>query len=349
MADTPQPLAAGDPEPTREDTLQDAASAFKVALGQEEAPEQPERLRAPNGQFVSPNAEEETEEIEAADEGEPEAVAENDEGDEAAEEAQSTAPASWSKEEAELWESLPPEAQAVISKREGERDRAVNQKFQEAAQVRAQNEHIINEANINRQRFAQAADWALSLSVPPPPPITMLDINSGDYDPDQYHYQKHIHEQTVAQMQGLQAQRQQMAAQEQMQNFHAINNATRDAFIQDVPDAADQAKAPAVFQGLMEYAVELGAPLDIFQTPTTALEWRVLWKAREYDRLQKAKARVGEQPAPPPRKASPAVRPGVTTPRSAIEKANRGRALDRLKKEGSVEAGAAVWKNLMKG
>jgi hypothetical protein len=189
----------------------------------------------------------------------------------------------------------------------------------------------------------------MSLALPSMPPRSMLDINSSDYDPDAYHYQKALHEDTKAYLDQHATQRQQIAAQEEMQRFNALNNATRDGFIQSVPDVADQAKAPAIFKDLMEYAVTLGAPAETFATPTTALEWHVLWKAREYDRLQKAKAKVQSEPKPEPRKPQPAVRPGVTTPRSAIEQKNRGQAMDRLRQEGTVEAGAAALKHLLKG
>jgi hypothetical protein len=99
----------------------------------------------------------------------------------------------------------------------------------------------------------------------------------------------------------------------------------------------------------MEYAVSLGLPAETFNAPTTAIEWHVLWKAKQYDRLQSAKARVDSDPKPEPRKAQPAVRPGVATPRGAIEQQQRGRAMDRLRKEGSVDAGAAAFKHLLKG
>ena len=129
----------------------------------------------------------------------------------------------------------------------------------------------------------------------------MLDRESGDYDPDAYHYRKALHEETVAFLNQHAAQRREIAALALAQRFDAINGATRDAFVQSVPDAADQAKAPALFQELIDYALSLGTPADLFQSPTTALEWHVLWKAREYDRLEAAKARVGQEPRPEPR------------------------------------------------
>jgi len=354
--------AGSDAESTR-GQLANAAEAFKATLGQEA--ERDER-----GQFAARGSEEEEsldpglrredadEEDEASEDPglDPgEAGAEDDAGsgaEEAAGEAQPDAvamPASWTREDEALWSSLPPEAQARIAEREGQRDRAVSLKFQEAAALRKANEAEIIEAQSNRQRYAEAVDQVLSLVVPQLPPRSMLDANSADYDPDQYHYRKALFEETNAFLAGHAHQRRAIAAQEEQSRFNALNDATRDAFVASVPDAADQAKAPALFGELIDYAVGLGTPAETFDAPTSALEWHVLWKAREYDRLQAAKARVDKDPKPEPRKAAPAVRPGVATARGAIEQANRGKAMDRLRREGSVEAGAAAFKHLLKG
>ena len=147
MLDTAQPLAA------ETDPVADAAQAFKVSLGQADAPE---RSRDDRGRFASPreagDAPDEDEEIEAAEADEAEAaenVEETDDDAETAEEAQSelaAMPSSWAKEDAEIWSELPPEAQARIAEREGQRDAAVNQKFQDAANLRKAHEADIRQA-----------------------------------------------------------------------------------------------------------------------------------------------------------------------------------------------------------
>ena len=342
-----------------------AAQAFKAAVGQGEPDDRPRDMHgrftaAPDeGGGEDPGSRSGTSEIEAAADpgpGSGEAGAESPEesGDdpEAADEAQPEElplPASWPAEQAELWRALPPEAQAVIAAREGQRDAAVNAKFQEAANLRKAHEAEINEAQSNRQRYAEAVDQVLSLVVPQPPPRTMLDRNSDDYDPDAYHYRKALYEDTIAFLNSHAHQRRHISAQEDMARFSALNTATRDAFMKSVPDIADQAKAPALFNELIDYAVSLGTPAETFDAPTTALEWHVLWKAREYDRLQAAKAKIDKDPKPEPRKPQPAVRPGVATPRGAVEQQQRGKALERLRQDGSVQAGADALKHLLKG
>lgn len=359
MTETAQPLAAAEILVAPADPVLDAAEAFKAHMGQAETQEPDD-----------PGSGSRTSEIEAEDPVETGAEAESRDGEddpgsesrtggqEAADEAQPSAadlPASWPGEHAELWRSLPPEAQAFIAAREGQRDAAVNGKFQEAANAKKAAEAIAEEAHARRQSHIEGLDQVLSLIRPSWPSPNMLDKASDDYDPDGYHLRRAQCEAQAAQIEELSRQRQTLAAQAREETeraaaarFQAINSASRDAFIALVPDVAVPEKAPAVFAGLIDYALHEGAPADLFRTPTTALEWAMIWKAKEYDRLQSAKAKVGKDPVPAPRRAQPAVRPGVTTSRSAIEQARRSRDFSRLASEGSVEAGAAMWKHFMK-
>jgi hypothetical protein len=382
MPDTAQPHAAAETEAaSTEDQLQAAAAAFRSY-----DPEAvPERARDQRGRFVAADERNESgrergipdprpspgqasrdepgsgsgagyENDEAgdisADEAEAAPVDHEDLEEDAApaaDEAQPELPDSWPASKAELWNALTPDAQAFIRQRDGELKSAVNAKFMEAANLRKAHEAEIGEAQRNRQLYAEAVDLVMSLVVPNEPPISMLDAASVDYDPDAYHYRKAVHDRTIAFLDQHHAQRQQLAAQEQMQAFNAINESTRDGFVSLVPDAAAPDKAPAVFAGLIDYAVREGAPAHLFQTPTTALEWKMIWKAREYDRLQAARAKVRQSPRPEPRKPQPALRPGVAVPKSAIEQSKKQRALERLRSEGSIDAGAAALKHLLKG
>jgi len=357
MTETAQSFGTAESEGAPEaDPVAGAALAFKVALGQEEASEPAVNDGGKEGSEIPDPVrdDEEKDDDEKDDErAEDAGVDDVDEAEEAGEGEEPEPqplplPASWPDDKAGLWADLPPEAQAFIAARDGQMNAALNAKFQEAANLRKAHEAELGEAQASRARYAEAVDQVLSLVVPQPPPRSMLDPNSSDYDPNAYHYRKAVHEDTIAFLNSHAAQRRELAAQEQSQRFEAIEGATRDAFISAVPEAADQAKAPAVFEALRDYAVALGTPADIFQTPTTALEWHVLWKAREYDRLQSAKARISGAARPEPRKAQPPVRPGVAIPKSAIELTRFKGAMERLRNEGSVEAGAAAFKHLMK-
>lgn len=352
MTDTPQPLGAGE-SVVASDPIQDAANAFKVSLGQIEAPERP---RDERGRFASTQEEIEAEEQAQAD-AEAESHVEEVEA-EAAEEAQPEAidlPTSWPAELAEEWQELSPRLQDAIVERDRQQIAAVNAKFQEAANVRKANEALITEANTNRQRFAEAADTVLSVLQPQAPPRTMLDRSSADYDPDTYHYLKAQYDDTVTWLGNLQQQRQQIAAQQQQEASQAeaqyvaqVEEKFRPALLKDVPDLADPAKQGPMLNKLIQYAVSQGIGEHVFTDPEiaqriTSPELHMAYKAMKYDEMMAAKQKV--QPKAP-RPAAPPVRPGVATSRSAIEATKRKEVTDRLAREGSVEAGAAFFKNL---
>lgn len=350
MADTAQPMAA------ETDPYANAAQAFKAY---DEPP--PERPRDENGRFASveepdPEPEETGEDEDAAD---PEAAEPEDVEDTDEEEAQPEGPdmpSSWSAEDAQLWNELPVEARTKIVERETQRDRAVNDKFQEAANARKAGEAEFAAAQAARQEALVAINQTMSLMVPQEPSVSMLDRNSHDYDPDRYHMMRANYDAQMQQMAALDQQRQMIAQQYQSEQEAAqlarvqeIEQTARPKFFEAVPEAQDPEKLQPLLHSLIEYGVEHGAPPEFFDDKTTAVEWLMLWKAREYDRIKSASGKVRQTPPPQPQKAAPAVRPGVTTPRSTIQKRQADKAFARLSKTGSIEDGAAVFKNLFKG
>ena len=354
MTDTPQSFGTGETV----DPIADAANAFKVHLGQA-----PERPRGADGKFVSANPAPEPEEIEAEEETaeavEPEAEShEEEEAVEAAEEAQPDAvdlPPSWPSEMAETWNTLPPETQAFIVEREGQREAAVNAKFQEAANVRKANEAVITEANQSRQKFVEAADALISMVQPQRPPLSMLQPGSHDYNPDHYHLLNHQYEEQKGLLDYVQQQREAAIAQlskdaeaRAAEEIAAIEAKARPALLKDVPDLSDAHKQPAALSAIVQYAVESGIPQEVFTDPeqakyVTSAQLHLTWKAMQYDKMVKAKAQVTPK-APKP--ASPQVRPGVTTSKSSVQAIQRKNATERLAREGSVEAGAALFKTI---
>lgn len=352
--DTAQPAMAAETDP-----IAAAAEAFKNY-------DKPavERPRGPDGKFASAQPAEAEEEIEAeADDAleatEAEAESHDDELDaEAADEAQPEAidlPTSWPAELAETWQSLPPEAQEFITKRDGEQLAAVNAKFQEAANVRKANEAVITEANANRQRFAEAADFVLSLVEPTPPPTSMLDERSPDYNPNAYHRQlaefhqsRETVEQVKQQRENALAQLRSEAEAAEMQALAEIETRTRPNLLKDVPDLASPEKQGPVLQSLVQYAIAQGIPEYVFTDPeiargVTSAQLHLTWKAQQYDKMVAAKAKVQPKAQKP---AAPPVRAGVATSASAVKNAQYKKITDRLAREGSIEAGAALFKSL---
>jgi hypothetical protein len=361
MTDTAQPETAAETE-VASDPIADAANAFKTF--DENAPDDEARPRDASGRFVS-NQPEAAEEIEAEDEEQSEAEAEShdddEETDEASEEDQPEAvdlPPSWPSEMAEQWTSLPPETQAYIREREGQRESAVNAKFQEAANLRKAHEVEIGEAKTNRQAFAEAADFVLSLARPQKPPVSMLNPQSNDYSPDQYHLLNAEFEQQSAILSNLYQQRQQVAQQEQSESEKqrqafqaAIEEKYEPLLLKDVPDLAVPEKQGQVLSEIARYAVDNGVPAETFTDPeraklVTSADLRFAWKAMQYDKMMAAKSLVKPKAQKP---TAPVVKPGVTTPRSAIEATRRKAAHDRLDRSGSIEDAAAIFKTVFKG
>lgn len=342
--DTGQPLAA----PETELTVAEAGAAFKALDAPSERPRNPDGTFAREAQEIEAEAEPETVEAEAEsqDEGEPEP--------EAAEEAQPEEPVlpeSWPADKAELWNTLDPDAQAFIRQRDIEAKSAVNARFMEAANARKAAEAQIAEAQANRANALAVLDTAIAVLQPQAPPLSMLDISSSDYDPDTYHYQKAQAESQAQYVQNLLAQRQQLTAQEQQEAMNAvqqqdaeINEKLGPAFMAEYPDSVDPQKAQGFFADLIKFGVEAGLPAEMFrQSQPNIAEWQLLADAKKW-RAHKAALEKARQGKPEPRKALPVVRPGVTTPRSAVEASRRQAASERLARSGSIEDAAAVFK-----
>lgn len=347
MSDTAQPAMAADPNVQ----LENAASAFKAALGQDV------QARDEQGRFASAEPEEDLDEGELAPEAEDDAEIETEaEADDESQPEPVKMPTSWSKEDAELWETLPADAQGKIAEREAQREQAVNQKFQEAANVRKQFESELTEANVNRDAYKAAIDEVLAIVNPVEPDPRAYGAGTGNYDREAYdlavvHYkqQADMVAQLRSQRQAITAQQEQEAQRAFQQEIQAIEEAARPRFMADVPELSDPAKAGQVLNDIVKYAVESGVPASVFDqsdmSAVTSAELHIAWKAMQYDRIKSAQVKVKGTPAPKP--AQPAIKPGVTISRSATKATAARKASDRLAKEGSIEAGAAVWKNFL--
>jgi hypothetical protein len=292
------------------------------------------------------------EEIEAVEGDEPEAAESQEEpetDEEAAEEAQPEVelPPSWPSDMAEEWQTLPAPVREKIVAREAEREAAVNAKFQEAANLRKANEAEINEAKTNRQRFAEAADFLMSVVQPQKPPASMLDPNSSDYNPDAYHLASRRFEEQVGLLQTVAQQRAELAQQESAEAEKAraariaeINEKAMPDLVKLVPDFSDEAKAQPAFMDLAKYALSQGVPEETELSAFTAVELKILAKARKHDEMVAAQAKVQPKAQKP---AAPVVKPGVTTPRAAVQQQRQKQALERLDRSGSIDDAAAVF------
>lgn len=341
MTDTAQPLAAAETDPIAE-----AANAFKAFTNEEPVVQ----ARDETGKFASANEPAETDEL---DEGEaPEADdADIDEDGDAAEPAQPIPP-SWPADKAELWESLPADTQAYLAERDAEQLRGVNAKFQEAANARKAYEAEQVQAKTTREQLLQQIELLETVIQPVKPDPRAYGAGTGQYNREAYDLALVQFENESAALAQLQEQReafQSQAAQEEEAEFEAwrggLEAEYQPKFLADVPELTDPVKAAPTMKALVDYALANGVPEHVFAPDNhkfiTSPELHILWKAQQFDKL-----RVSPPQAKP--KASPAVKPGVSSPRSAQKAAQRAKVNDRLAREGSVEAGAAMWKQHFK-
>lgn len=205
------------------------------------------------------------------------------------------APKSWSKEDVKVFEALTPEAQAIITRRESERDAYVRDAGRKASEAR---HTVTNEA---REVLAQQAEQHAQmlqaygqLIIPAEPDVRLL--YSGDpNDTIIYQRQEAAHRAGVSQQQQLH----QAIAQSQQQ-ANAAREAARTAETQvDAQRLAEQLpewfENPNLQQQLQSIGAELGYPNELMAQASSvdilalhkAAEWKA--KAEKYDQLNKGK------------------------------------------------------------
>jgi hypothetical protein len=259
-------------------------------------------------------------------------------------------PKSWSKEDADLWRNLPPEAQAKIAVREGQRDAAITTKFQEAAEARRAYEAKIAEANANRDKWAQDYDLLVAdLSLPKPDP-RQYGLGTGNYNREAYDIALVQWEEGNQQLQTLRQQREAIRAQQEQDELQgwnakkeAIEAVAKPQLLALLPELADPVKGGPVLQGLIDWGIAQGLPPETFAPENhafiTSAELRILALAK------KAADAEGTAKTVPPKK-QPAVRPGVSTPRSAQKTVMKQKAMQRLQNDNSIEAAVAAMRAL---
>jgi hypothetical protein len=338
MDDTAQQFAAETP---LNEQLDQAAAAVKAMRTVSQHRDESGRFATDNPEADAPPLEdaetveeyddEETDEAEAPDEDQPEAV---------------EMPKSWSKDDEALWQELPPAAQARIAEREGQRDAAINSKFQEIANVRKDYETKLTEANASRDKWAQDYDLLVAdLSLPEPDPRA-FGLGTQHYRRDEYDLAVLNWKQGNQQLNQLRQQREAIRAQqsqEQAESWNAQKEQIEAEYMPKllslVPELQSPEKGATVMRELIDWGVAQGLQPDIFSPENhayiTSAELRILALAKKA-----AEAEGGMKKVPP--KKQPAIRPGVATPRSAQKTVAKQKAFDRLASENSIEAAVAA-------
>lgn len=331
--------------------LANAANAFKTF--DEPAPERDQQGRFAAEEPEQPEYDDgepdedndfDGDEMEAADEDSEDFEAE------AEEDSAQPLPPSWPEDMADSWRELPSDTQQFILQRDAEQTRALNGKFQEIANARkAAEAEARAEANAKRDELLreterlQHAFQALAGAEPDP---RAFGNNTQAYQQAYAEWQRNS--QIVAQLEEQRTTQLSEKEQAEKADFEAwkqqVESEWAPKLLEVAPELKDPNRGATTLQEMVKYATSNGIPEETFsevnQTAITSPELLMIWKAMQYD-----KARAGKVKAKP--KPGPNVRPGVSSPRSASKNARKRANRKRLASEGSIEAGAAVWKDFM--
>ncbi|ANI79015.1 hypothetical protein [Sphingobium sp. EP60837] len=308
--------------------------------------------------------EEEQEEQEQQEDGDEIDLSEAEEGDEAAEddaeqgddeeEAETPAveaPHSWSKEDKALFAQLPPEAQAVIQRRETERDNFVKQKAFEASQTRNQ---VATEARdiiakLHDDHVQKLTIYAQQIMPQAPDERLLYTGNQEDvtlYNRQMAAYQRSADQQRELHQQIAQSQAAAQSAREQSQQAERASDAQR--LQEQLPEWFDPSSGPKLREQLQSIGAELGYPDELMaeasSTDILALKKALEWKA-DAEKYRKAMAKQMETVRAA--KGLPKmVRPGTKPSKQQLNAANSQKAWDRVKSNPKDGTAIADWLGL---
>lgn len=288
------------------------------------------------------------EDDEIPDEGEPEAE-NTDEQDEPAQPA-IDAPVSWNAEDKALFAQLPPEAQAVIARRESERDKAVQSKATEAAEARKQREQAEAAIHQLHSSYIGQLEQFLSTNEPQKPDPAWLDTRVyGEDGPRTFYqmqaaYEAHHAQRQQAQQELTFAQERQAAlTQHQTREFMAEQHRILSG-PEGIEGWSDPAKQPEIAKALTDFATAHRYTAEQLQHVDAQdikfLHEAMGWKAdsEKYRALQKQKMAVVRQAKELPKTA----RPNAPQPAGSAQARATQQTRERLKQSGSLQDAAAL-------
>ncbi len=232
-------------------------------------------------------------------------------------------PNSWSKEDAEHFKTLTPEAQAVVLRRESERDRFVQQKAQEAANARSTVEAEARQVLAQiQQNTAQQLQQYADMFTPQPPDPRLL-ATGQEQDRALFYQMEAQFRSDTAQQQQLQQQaeqaRQQAAQVEQAQVAAARQQDEQVLTERLGSDWTDPSKRQKLLGDLESIGGELGYSAELMAnadaTDILGLKTALTWKqdADKWRDLQKRKMVPVRAAKQPPQVTQPGVAGGART------------------------------------
>lgn len=209
------------------------------------------------------------------------------------------APLSWAKDAKEVFATLPPEAQKIISEREAARETALQTKFREAAGTRQQVETEARTAlqTIMQNHHQQLAQYQQQFEVPQP---DLRLLNSDDPSERALYFQQEAQyraasaqrEHITQQMRDAEAHAQAIADQQQAAELQAEHQFLEEKLGTEWSDPSARAK---LLGDLGPIAAELGYPQELIANARgvdiIAMRQAAAWKSdsEKYRKLQQAK------------------------------------------------------------
>lgn len=245
-------------------------------------------------------------------------------------------PKSWSNEDKAVFQQLPPEAQAVITRRESERDRAFQAKTQEIAQHRHALEATFGEIQQERNSYANNLEQLLAVAMPEAAQFANLDwqrlAQESPADYVRLTAERDALRGRIGAIQGELQRVQAVAQQDYARNFAHLRATEAARLAEKMPDFADREKGGKFVNEMRQWLHEQGFTA---QEIGQVIDHRVILvaaKAMQADRAARARRSAETRRADP----APSVqRPGVSPHRESNAARRRSQAMEQLKRTGS--------------
>jgi hypothetical protein len=246
-------------------------------------------------------------------------------------------PNGWSKEEKVLFAQLPPEAQAVIARRDGEQTRDYVKKTEEIAEHRRALESTFAEIQHERETYARNLQQLLVVAAPEIQRFANIDWQQLAQDqPAEYVRLTAERDAMRNRIGGIQGELQRVTAQSQeaqAQQFAVIRRAEQQRLVEQLPEFGDPEKAPKRIAEMRDYLSKRGfTPEEI----GGVVDHRVLLvvdAAMRAERMQQVRRQAQDKRNP----AAPQVQP-PGSPRQRGDTAaaqRRGQKMAALRRSGS--------------
>lgn len=257
-------------------------------------------------------------------------------------------PASWSADDKAKFAALPPDLQAVVSRRESERDKLVNQRTQEIAEQRKAAEAEREAIATERDTYSRSLQQLLALAVPEAQLYANINWQQLSVEnPAEYVRLSAARDALRGKVGALQTEMQrvqhQNAAHEAQQRGEVLAEQRR-ILTEKIPEFADPEKGRKFADDLTANLAHYGyAPEEVRQ----AVDHRAILVARDAMRwrqheaaLKTADAKRTAQPAPTVQK------PGAPAQVSNAQK-QRDAKMSQLRRSGSLRDAAAILSDLL--